>query len=746
MEEDSGFFSNEELETLMLFFLDQASMLLDNANQCLLKLETHTNDEDALNQLQRTLHTLKGDANSVGFGEIGTISHKLEDLVALWGKISSDLNIEVLDLLLFGIDALGDMLQRKRQWVHAPLEIDSIIDRIDKFINKHSTHKKIEVKQVELIYELNEYQKLKIQKALELGLTKLWQLEAYFDVDCVMHGAGLLILLRELNYVSEVIATFPDVEDDQIEEVEKVIIILLSDETESVEEKALIAGVISSISVVAAVLANNNISLNSQNSQNTQNTQNTQNLQELKEEENEASYPQNLIEQPFEQKGKTTRLDRVLDRTNNDETNFISHTGQLNQTQELKDVSNPQVSRTNSGIELLRVSAEKVDLLMDLVGELIINRSMLNQVSTKLKGEFPKNPRVSRLMDIDSYLGRLLSQLQKAVLEVRMISLDQTFNRFFRVVRDLAKERSKQIELTIVGEETELDKRVVDIIYEPLLHLVRNAADHGIESVEDRIKLGKTPQGKITLKAYHQADQVVIEITDDGKGIDIEKLKKKALEKFFRTETELRLLKDQDAYDLMFLSGISTADQVTEVSGRGVGMGVVKTVIANLKGTIEVNSQVGQGTSFVLRLPLTLAIIRTMLFSIDDRVFAIPLTSMVEIVRLKVEDVKQIGSHKVFSREDALYSLVNLRELLLSKKQEEEEEGFVLIVGLGDRRIGLIVEKVIGESEIVVKAVDKQWITSDLIAGASILGDGRIVLIIDVGALFGRTTLTASAK
>lgn len=719
MEEDSGFFSNEELETLMLFFLDQASMLLDNANQCLLKLETHTNDDDALNQLQRTLHTLKGDANSVGFGEIGTVSHKLEDLVALWGIISPELTIEILDLLLFGIDALGDMLQRKRQWVHAPLEIDSIIDRIEKFISKHRAQKAPEeIKQVELAFELNEYQKLKIQKALELGLLKLWKLEAHFDIDCSMHGAGLLILLRELNRVGEVVTTFPDIEDDQIEDVDKVVVIILSDEPISIQQMALVAGVISSVTVVSLVLTDNNGSFSQQMDKDNQSLQ-LQNTVDSK----------SLNEEKFE----TLNREVVNQKVN-----------PLNSTEQIETISS-QPTKTTAAVELLRVSASKVDLLMDLVGELVISRSMLNQVCGQLKSEFPKNPRISRLIDTDSYLGRLLGQLQKAVLEVRMVSLDQTFNRFFRVVRDLGRDRGKQVELTIVGEETELDKRVVDIIYEPLLHLVRNAVDHGIEPIEERIKAGKPAQGKIKLKAYHQSDQVVIEIIDDGRGINIEKLKKKALEKLFRTETELQLLKDQDAYDLIFLSGVSTADQVTEVSGRGVGMGVVKTVISNLKGSIEVNSQIGQGTTFILRLPLTLAIIRAMLFSIDERVFALPLASIVEIVRLQGSDIKQIGKHKVLSRQDNFYSLVDLGSLLLGKNKEQSN-GFVLIVGLGERRIGLIVEKVIGEWEIVVKAVDKQWITSDLVAGASILGDGRVVLIIDAGALFQRTNLAVASK
>ena len=381
---------------------------------------------------------------------------------------------------------------------------------------------------------------------------------------------------------------------------------------------------------------------------------------------------------------------------------------------------------------------------MDLVGELIINRSMLNQIGQQLKSEFSKNPRINRLVDIDAQLGRLLGQMQKAVLEVRMISLDQTFNRFFRVVRDLAKEGGKQIELSIIGEETELDKRVVDIIYEPLLHLVRNAVDHGIEPIEERIKNNKSLQGKIILEAYHQSDQVVIKIQDDGRGIDITKLKEKAVEKKLRTKAEVALLSDQEAYDLMFLSGISTASQITSVSGRGVGMDVVM-VVSDLKGSIEVSSVLGKSTTFTLRLPLTLAIIKAMLFSLGERVFALPLTNIVEIIRPNKEDIQQIGKHKVLSKQDTLYSLIDLSAILLGNKQDYTN-AITLIIGLGERRIGVVVEKVIGEKEIVVKAVDQQWITSDLVTGASILGDGRIVLILDVGAIFRRSSLSVAAK
>ncbi|MBK7993221.1 MAG: chemotaxis protein CheA [Blastocatellia bacterium] len=719
MKEDSGFFSPEELETLMLFFLDQAATLLDNANQSLLRLETRFDDVESLSQLQRTLHTLKGDANSVGFGEIGTVAHKLEDLIALWGGVNVESTIEILDLLLFGIDSLTDMLERKRQWVHAPLEIDSIVDRIEGFVGKHVKSRNLSDKQIDIELKLNEYQKLRIKTALQNEPVELCKLVARFDIDCSMHGAGLLILLREISRVGEIVASFPDIEDEQVEELDKVIIILLAEDLPRIEKVANVVGVTSEVTITKIKVADVEGLFSEQESK--------------------------LLYQSTEQdKPKEISIDIDLSK-DIDLSNKIVKPNNLAKEQTIETQNIVQQSKENLAVELLRVSVDKVNLLMDLVGELIINRSMLNQISQQLKTEFSKNPRINRLVDIDAQLGRLLGQMQKAVLEVRMISLDQTFNRFFRVIRDLAKEGGKQIELLIIGEETELDKRVVDIIYEPLLHLVRNAVDHGIEPIEERIKNNKSPQGKIILEAYHQSDQVVIKIQDDGRGIDITKLKEKAVEKKLRTKAEIDLLSDQEAYDLMFLSGISTASQITNVSGRGVGMDVVKMVVSDLKGSIEVSSVLGKSTVFTLILPLTLAIIKAMLFSLGERVFALPLNSIVEIIRLNKEDIQQIGKHKVLSKQDTLYSLIDLSAILLGNKQDSTN-AITLVIGLGERRIGVVVEKVIGEKEIVVKAVDQQWITSDLVTGASILGDGRIVLILDVGAIFRRSSLSVATK
>ncbi|MEW6733250.1 MAG: chemotaxis protein CheA [Acidobacteriota bacterium] len=703
--DDSGLFSKEELESLMAVFLDQATMILETANKSLLELEENPADTEALRRLQRALHTLKGDANSVGFDEVGTIAHKLEDLLALMDKVGLSIERGVLDLLLFGVDALGDTLQRKRQAPAVALDISLILARLDQFMQRYCEQQPATPTPPATTLKLSEYQTLQVQAACAEG-RQVVQVEAKFDEDCLMHVAGALILLRQLQQVGSIIATLPNIDDDKLLEAShQITVVMLTEDVEAAQQAALVAGVISVATVKPLVL-----------------------------EDGKVIFGQTSL------LSATTVATAPIASTVAPEATTSLNTTVEAATSEV--IRTPK--QTTSEIEILRVDAAKVDMLMDLVGELVISRSMLNQIFNQLKREFPKNELVGRLGDTDSYIGRVLGELQKGVMKVRMVSLDQMFNRFFRIVRDLARESGKQIHLEVTGEETELDKRVVDIIYEPLLHLVRNAVDHGIESDEVRSRNGKPTRGHILLRAYHQGDQVIIEVQDDGRGIDVERLKNKAIEKRLRVSEDIRSLQGQDALELVFLNGLSTADRVTEISGRGIGMDVVKNVIEGLKGSIEIWTEVGKGTRFTLRMPLTLAIIKAMLFTVEERVFAIPLSSVLEISRVRREQLQQIGRHRVYNLRDTLYSLLELDQLLLrTPRTEPRDNPFILIVGLGERRVGLVADKVIGEREIVVKAVDKEWISSELITGASLLGDGRVVLILDISILLRRAVTSA---
>jgi two-component system, chemotaxis family, sensor kinase CheA len=728
--DDGNLFSNEELEVLMVFFLDQALLILETMNKSLLVLEENSADEEAFNLLQRSLHTLKGDANSVGLVEVGTMAHRLEDLLALFNSAEEGLKREIFELLLSGADALADMLQRKSRSPYESVDSGEVLEKIESFINEHEEKKKRAVRPSLVPVKLTEYETLQIKKA-SAKEKEIIQIEAHFIDDCTMRAAGAYILFRHLRQIGEIVTSYPSLDEDELlEQSSHITIVIITESPRAVRKTALVPGVIKEALILPMKIDSGEVILMTDllSQSGDQNPSLAEMTELIGERDSETALPGNSP------KASAKDLLSAIGQSDRE----ITKAGVLAEASPLAP-ERPGQASTKVSTEILRVDAGKVDSMMNLVGELMIGRSMLNQICGQLKGEFSKHDKISRLVDLDSYIGRLVGELQKSVIQVRMVSLDQIFNRFFRVVRDLARENGKLINLEIIGEDTEMDKRVADLLYEPLLHLIRNGVDHGIESIEGRSAAGKSQHAHITLRAYYEGDQVIIEVEDDGRGIDVEKLKAKTLEKGLRTAEELKTLDGQDLFELIFLSGLSTAERVTKVSGRGVGMDVVKTVITSLKGTIEIWSEVGKGTRFTLRLPLTLAIIRAILVAVDDRVFAIPLSSVVEIVRVRDSEMEQIGQHKVYSLRDTVYSLIELDRLLLrGKRRERRHNPFILIVGIGEKRVGLIVDHVIGEREIVVKPIDREWISSDLVTGASILGDGRVVLILDIGVLLRR--------
>jgi two-component system, chemotaxis family, sensor kinase CheA len=327
----------------------------------------------------------------------------------------------------------------------------------------------------------------------------------------------------------------------------------------------------------------------------------------------------------------------------------------------------------------------------------------------------------------------VLNDLQRSVMKIRMVPVDQLFRRFPRLVRDVARQCGREVELAVSGEDTDLDKGILDAIGEPLTHLVRNAVSHGIESPEERRKAGKPTQGTIRLNAYHQGNHVIIEVTDDGRGIDAQKIRAKALELGLTTPEESARLTETEALDFIFRPGFSTAEQVTEISGRGVGMDVVQSVLHRLKASINVETRLGQGTTFRLKLPLTLAIIRALLFWVEQRLYAIPLNAVVEIARTVESEVHQVDNYEVLQLRNQVLPLLRLGRP--ASESDHKAKLFVLVILVGERKYGLIVDALEGEEELVIKALDDQTFSTDLVSGASILGDGRVVLILNLPAV-----------
>jgi len=394
----------------------------------------------------------------------------------------------------------------------------------------------------------------------------------------------------------------------------------------------------------------------------------------------------------------------------------------------------------------LRVDAARIDAVMNLVGELIIGKSMLNRALTEFDQKHARDPLRAKLADAMAFQARILGELHKCVLKIRMVPVEQLFRRFPRVVRDVAKQCGKDVALDLSGQNTDLDKGILDALAEPLMHLVRNAVDHGIEPADERLTAGKPARGTAYLNAYHQGTQVVIEVRDDGRGIDPAQLRARAVEKGVLKPDEAKRLTDQETLNLIFESGFSTASEVTEVSGRGIGMDVVRTVLDRIKGTVHVSSQKGRGTTIQLRAPLTLASIQTLLFRVGGRLFAVPLSSVVEITRIMDPEIHRVDQREVLRLRDQILTLVRLDHLSRLRSidtQPVRKKHFVIVIGAAEKRFGLLVDSLVGEEELVIKALPGEIVSSDLVSGASILGDGTVVLILNVSAVLSRLSRAA---
>ncbi len=395
----------------------------------------------------------------------------------------------------------------------------------------------------------------------------------------------------------------------------------------------------------------------------------------------------------------------------------------------------PKVVHQATPVEqTIRVDVSRLDSLVNLVGELVLSRNMLSQIAGELENKFENEYLVEQLLVATNSIGMNTTELQLAIMKTRMIAIGKVFNKFPRVVRDIARDTGKEIELIISGEETELDKQVIESIGDPLLHMIRNSCDHGIETPDVRLAKGKPRMGTVNLSAYHEGNHVVIEIKDDGAGMDPNKLKRKAIEKGVITVDEANSMDDKQAFALIFKPGFSTAEKITNISGRGVGMDVVRTNIEKLNGIITIDSKIDEGSTFYLKLPLTLAIIQALLVEVAGETFAIPLASVVETVRITNEEIHSFEGREVLKLRDRVLSLIRLDEAF-ALDELEQDEIYVVVVALAEKQLGFIVDKLIGQEEIVIKSLGDYLGGNPGIAGATITGDGRVRLILDVAGV-----------
>ncbi len=404
----------------------------------------------------------------------------------------------------------------------------------------------------------------------------------------------------------------------------------------------------------------------------------------------------------------------------------------------LKETANSSPAKKTDNT--IRVDVDRLDELLNIASELVLGRNRLSQVNSEFALEYEGTNFSRDLADATKQIDLMTNELQLVVMKTRMVKIGKVFNRFPRLVRDLARETNKQINLVLKGEDTELDKTLIEEINDPLVHLIRNSVDHGIELPETRKALGKEPTGTIILSAEQEGNQIIITIEDDGKGIDPDVIKEKAISKGLITREKTKEFSKQDIYNLIFLPGFSTAEVVTNVSGRGVGMDVVKTNVTKLRGIISIESAVGKGTKIIVKLPLTLAIIPGMIVKVKSETVVIPLNSVIEAFRVHIEDIHTINGHEAIKRRDAVIPLVGIDDLLYGSEGKEEKTvwQYVVVVGLAEKRFGIKVDELLGQKEVVIKSLGSYLGNINGIAGSTIMGDGTVVMIIDISELINK--------
>ncbi|MFA3783831.1 chemotaxis protein CheA [Melioribacteraceae bacterium 4301-Me] len=431
----------------------------------------------------------------------------------------------------------------------------------------------------------------------------------------------------------------------------------------------------------------------------------------------------NLKEEKFVENNDYDEEKDIPDETNNDSAAELN-SSKTNVNSKKEDTS-------------IRVEVERLDQLLNIVSELVLGRNRLAQITGQFATEFEGTDIARDLSETTKHIDLMTNELQLVVMKTRMIKIGKIFNRFPRLVRDLSKEMNKNIKLEIKGEETELDKTLIEEIYDPLVHLVRNSVDHGIEQAEERKRIGKDPTGKIVLSAHQEGNDIIISIEDDGRGIDPELIKQKAISKNLISEAKAKELSVQDIYNLIFLPGFSTAEQVTNVSGRGVGMDVVRTNVQKLRGIINIESVVGEGTKIIIRLPLTLAIITGMIVRIDTEYYVIPLSTVIEVIREHSENIYSVNGNEVVKVRDVVLPLVDLTHLLnkTNGKKQSSVWQYIVVCGIAEKRFGIKVDELMGQKEVVIKSLGSYLGNVKGIAGSTIMGDGRVVMILDIGEL-----------
>lgn len=677
-----------DINQYLEMFIEESKEHLQACNDHLLELEKNPQDLSIVNEVFRSAHTLKGMSATMGYEDIANLTHKMENVLDEIRNNRLHVTPELLDVVFVAVDQLEEMVFNIADGGDGKLNVEETVKKLHEIETGEievaaTVVQNDSISTLENYLTYDDYEMTVIQQSTEQNYFT-YEISVKLREDCLLKAARVYMVFELLEKMGDVIKSSPSVEKLEDEDFdEQFFIAFVTTEAQDDLQKKLMK-----VSEVTEVIVN------------------TVSLEQLKKRQSEA----------FEKEEKTTMEIQPVEKK---------------PSVEVKAASEKQVATKNNqthGNKTIRVNIERLDILMNLFEELVIDRGRLQSISENLHD--------SELEETVERMARITGDLQNIILTMRMVPVDTVFNRFPKMVRQLARDLNKKVNLQVIGAETELDRTVIDEIGDPLVHLIRNSLDHGIESPEIRKAKGKPEEGTVVLRAYHSGNHVFIEIEDDGAGISRERVLKKAIAKNIVTPEAATVMSDKQVAELILSSGFSTAEVISDVSGRGVGLDVVKTTIESLGGSIEISSTEGQGSLFSIQLPLTLSIISVMLVELGEEIFAIPLSSIIETAIIRSSDILNAHNQKVIDFRGKVVPLVFLEEVFeVPHEHGEDEFHSVVLVRKGDKMAGLVVDSFIGQQEIVLKSLGSYLSSVFAISGATILGNGKVALIVDCNAL-----------
>ena len=686
---------NMDTNQYLEMFIDESKEHLQAINENLLALENDPNDMNIVNEIFRSAHTLKGMSATMGYEDLANSTHKMENVLDGIRNHKITVNSDILDVVFASVDDLEAMVNDIASGGDGKRDVTEVVQKlllIEKGEDPKGATVNTEKKSKDMIENtdddqmgiLDEFEITVLEQSKEQGFDS-YQITVKLRDDCLLRGARVFMVFEILEQVGEVIKANPSVEDLEEErfDYEFSVVLVTKENAEDIEKRIMKVSEIESVTV-------------------------------------------NKFSIEVYKQGQNSKIEKCNTPSIMEEKNDSASTSQENN--QPSESGKEKTKGQNVSNKTIRVNIERLDILMNLFEELVIDRGRLEQISNDLN-----NPELHETVE---RMSRISGDLQNIILNMRMVPVEQVFNRFPRMVRQLARDLNKKINLEIIGAETELDRTVIDEIGDPLVHLIRNAIDHGIETPEERIAKGKPEEGTVVLKAYHSGNHVFIEIEDDGAGINRDKVLKKAIERGVVTAETGASMTDKQVYELIMASGFSTAEKISDVSGRGVGLDVVKSTIESLSGSVSIESRFGHGSIFSIQLPLTLSIISVMLVEIQEEKYAIPLSSIIETAIIKKQDILNAHNQKVIDFRGKVVPLVFLKDIFEVPVVNEDDDLYsVVIVRKGEKMAGLVVDSFIGQQEIVLKSLGNYLNSAFAISGATILGNGQVALIIDCNAL-----------